>query len=101
MDNCIDPRDARADWVDLLVDTTLRCHRCSEDARRLDTHQKIVGFLIPFERHGAFREWTARPYLISPSSFGPMSYPCLRLLHLRCPYNKSLQKRMPVWHQCG
>ena len=33
-------------------------------------------------QHGAFREWTTRPYLISPSSFGPMSYPCLRLLHL-------------------
>ena len=44
MDNCIDPRDARADWVDLLVDTTLRRHRCSENARRLDTQQQIAGF---------------------------------------------------------
>ena len=44
MDNCIDPRDARADWVDLLVDTTLRRPRYSESARRLDTQQKIVGF---------------------------------------------------------
>jgi hypothetical protein len=44
MDNCIDPRDDRADWDDLLVDTTLRRYRCSENARRLDTQQKIVGF---------------------------------------------------------
>jgi hypothetical protein len=32
MDNCIDHRDDRADWVDLLVDTTLRRYRCSESA---------------------------------------------------------------------
>jgi hypothetical protein len=47
MDNCIDPRDDRADWDDLLVDTTLRRYRCSENARRLDTQQKIVGFQPP------------------------------------------------------
>jgi hypothetical protein len=44
MGNCIDPRDAPADRVDLLVDTTLGRHRCSENARRLDTQQQIVGF---------------------------------------------------------
>lgn len=47
MDNCIDPRDDRSDWVDLLVDTTLRRYRCSESARRLDTQQKISWILIP------------------------------------------------------
>jgi len=31
MDNCIDFRDDRADWDDLLVDTTLRRYRCSEN----------------------------------------------------------------------
>jgi hypothetical protein len=80
MDNCIDPRDDRADWDDLLVDTTLRRYRCSENARRLDTQQKIVD--PPFERPDAFGDWKAGPYLTSPSSFGPMSYPCLRLLHI-------------------
>jgi hypothetical protein len=30
-DNCIDPRDDRADWDDILVDTTLRRYRCSEN----------------------------------------------------------------------
>jgi hypothetical protein len=44
MGNCIDHRDAPADRVDLLVDTTLGRHRCSENARRLDTKQQIVGF---------------------------------------------------------
>jgi hypothetical protein len=43
-DKLADPRDDRADWVDPLVDTTLRRYRCSESARRLDTQQKIVGF---------------------------------------------------------
>jgi len=36
-----------ADWDVLLVDTTLRRCRCSENARRLDTQQKIVGFQPP------------------------------------------------------
>jgi len=47
MDNCIDPRDDRADWDDLLVDTTLRRYRCSENARRLDTQQKKLDFNHP------------------------------------------------------
>jgi len=54
MDNCIDPRDDRADWDDLLVDTTLRRYRCSENAWRLDTQTENSWILIPrFKRHGA------------------------------------------------